>query len=634
LGAVGEQPPHWVVDRAGGVEKAAKQWPKTARSAWKEWQTHRPDDAQITRWIMQHPGCNFAIATGKEIDVVDADDQDAIDFVMQNLTRTPWVVRTGKGAHFYYQTNQNLTIKNSADASAKLDTRGFGGYVVAPGSLHANGSRYELEIDPAWPVDSIRDLPCLTADDLATIHAYKGAGQLQTTFGGPAGNLAGFTAAPVPVTEGVQEGGRNNNLARLVGGWIQQGYSVTEVMARAMKTNAGNTPPMPDAEVMAIIASVTRTHVLNHAEEAQSVVVQEAPDAKSLLLKPSELKTNAPTWLIKDVMPADGIGCLFGPSGGGKSFAVIDMMLHVAAGQDWHGRQTRKPGSVLYVCGEGLQGIANRLRAWEKHTGIDLDSLPLRVTRQPVMFMDPASVTALLEAIKGEQESLGDISMLVIDTLNRNFGDGDENTTKDMTRFINALTEIQKTLNTTVLVVHHTGLADGERARGSSALRAALDFEIQQKVLDGDNPGFCLVGKKMKDGSQIPDGHFSLKFIPLGTDEQGDEFGSCVIEPLPEDKIAAAQNAAGLTNKGKVRGIYGPIAREVLAAERRRILSLNPSIEKVTVDKVWATKHVGDAIAATGRDRDKQWNGIKDLKSAGMVFEVNDFVYEITQAIE
>ncbi|MEO0438581.1 MAG: AAA family ATPase [Pseudomonadota bacterium] len=627
LGTVNENPPAWVVERQGGDrEKAKASWPKMPRGKWAQYQRAKPADSQIAQWIVQHPGCNFAIATGKEIDVVDADDDEAVAWVRENLTRTPWTVRTTQGVHFYYQTNEKLTLKNSADEHAKVDTRGYGGYVVAPGSVHNSGQQYVLEVDPAWPIDNIKDLPSLTPEDLEKISAYKrGPG-----FNG-AGNLAGFDATRfAPATDsGVREGGRNQNLARLVGGWIQQGHSVDQVLARAMQTNAGNQPPLPDQEVITIVQSVTATHARNNAGKVVDLVVPEAPESSNLLLRPSELQAKPPSWLIKGVLPASGVGLLYGPSGSGKSFAVLDMALSIAAGIDWHGRKTKRPGGVIYVCGEGREGVASRLRAWEKHTSIALNKLPIRVTRVPVRFLDPASTAALSEAIEAEREVLGGVVAVVIDTLNRNFGDGDENTTKDMTRFVDAITDLQKNLESTVLVIHHTGHQDVDRARGSSALRASMDFEIQHKPAEtfDEDSRFSLIGKKMKDGSEMPKTSFSLQVVTLGTDEDGEEYGSCVLELVPGDAVEGAQIASKMIRK---LGTNEQKIFDLLTQHKKKILTNRPDLTEILIER----KELVEALKNVGIAQNKTATVISRAESKNWVLPLNKFVFSITQVIE
>jgi phage/plasmid primase-like uncharacterized protein len=368
------------------------------------------------------------------------------------------------------------------------------------------------------------------------------------------------------------------------------------------------------------------------ARVMQCLGLGEADD--NLLVSVKGESASPPSWLIKGVLPSDGLGVLFGPSGGGKSFVALDMALSIAAGRDWHGRKLKRPGAVIYVCGEGQQGIVNRVRAWEKHTGVSVDDLPFRITRLPVRFLDAGSVARLLKAIDAQLDDLGgNVSFLAVDTVNRNFGDGDENSTKDMTRFVDSLTDVQKQLDCTLMAVHHTGLGDGDRARGSSALRAALDFEIQHRVVGEDQPPqVCLAGKKMKDGSQMTECLFELTFVPLGVDEDGDDYGSLVLDPMADDKVSAAMIADGITRKNKkAKGTYAPIALPVVKAARQQILTNQPDTKTTTIEKSWLSNAVGEAMIEAGQPKKKQWDAIQKLVDYGVLVEVNSLVFEITQ---
>jgi hypothetical protein len=54
-------------------------------------------------------------------------------------------VRTGRGRHLYFWTSEPMSDKNHllrAAGITEVDLRGLGGYVLAPGSLHASGAVY------------------------------------------------------------------------------------------------------------------------------------------------------------------------------------------------------------------------------------------------------------------------------------------------------------------------------------------------------------------------------------------------------------------------------------------------------------------------------------------------------------
>lgn len=72
-----------------------------------------------------------------------------------------------------------------------------------------------------------------------------------------------------------------------------------------------------------------------------------------------------------------------------------------------------------------------------------------------------------------------DVGWVVIDTLARAMAGGDENSAQDMGAIIDNVGELQSKLHTHVTLIHHTGKDASRGARGSSALKPALDLEIE-----------------------------------------------------------------------------------------------------------------------------------------------------------
>jgi hypothetical protein len=115
----------------------------------------------------------------------------------------------------------------------------------------------------------------------------------------------------------------------------------------------------------------------------------------------------------------------------------------------------------------------------------------------------------------------------VIDTVARNFGDGDENSTEDMGKFImNLDAYIRVPFGCNVMLVHHSG-HNMDRARGSSALKAALDAEYSVSNEDGL---ITLTATKMKDAEHPSDIGFRFHYVELG-EVEGVEIGSVVLQP-------------------------------------------------------------------------------------------------------
>jgi len=72
-------------------------------------------------------------------------------------------------------------------------------------------------------------------------------------------------------------------------------------------------------------------------------------------------------------------------------------------------------------------------------------------------------------------------TLIIIDTLARSFGPGDENSTTDMGAFVKACDRLRAETGACVLVVHHTGKDVEKGARGSTALTGAADCIIAVK---------------------------------------------------------------------------------------------------------------------------------------------------------
>ena len=71
----------------------------------------------------------------------------------------------------------------------------------------------------------------------------------------------------------------------------------------------------------------------------------------------------SPSYLVKGVLPRDGLGVVWGAKKCGKSFWVFDLVMHVVTGREYRGRKVRQ-GSAVYIALEGSSGFDNRIEAW------------------------------------------------------------------------------------------------------------------------------------------------------------------------------------------------------------------------------------------------------------------------------
>ena len=261
-------------------------------------------------------------------------------------------------------------------------------------------------------------------------------------------------------------------------------------------------------------------------------------------------------WAVRDVIPLQALVVVFGAAKSGKTFAICDLAMHLAHGLDWHGHLIARARRIAFLVGEGKNGLRLRLKAWQCEHPRERRG-DLRLIPEALTLSDRVDdvVTALC-SYRPE--------VVVVDTLNTFFGGGDENSTADMTKFVGALRRLVDELSCSVVVIHHSGLADAGRARGSSVLRAAADVVIQ--VANDDN-GSGLIAFQVVEGRDVEtwEQPLALKLRRVETncvDSDGVLLTTCVVE--------RANQPVALPGRG----------RKPLGGKQRELLSIAQELAK------------------------------------------------------
>ena len=97
-------------------------------------------------------------------------------------------------------------------------------------------------------------------------------------------------------------------------------------------------------------------------EENPTVTLEQNSCPKLTFISAKELKLRKPEWLVEDILESSSLGMIYGAPASGKSFLSLDLSACVASGIDWHGNRVKK-GGVLYLVGEGRQGVVRRTTA-------------------------------------------------------------------------------------------------------------------------------------------------------------------------------------------------------------------------------------------------------------------------------
>lgn len=276
---------------------------------------------------------------------------------------------------------------------------------------------------------------------------------------------------------------------------------------------------------------------VDRAKPLRSLEEEEAHPPRLRFVSVEELLSRPPQpWRILHVIPGRGLIVLWGASGSGKTFAALDMAAAIVRALPWADRRTKR-GAVAYVAAEG--NLRDRIDAYLQHNELDSSSLAgLRVLDSAINLLDPtADVQPLIAALREVAEEIGDLALVVIDTLNRVMPGGDENSSEDMGMVIAAATLIERELGCAVLFVHHSGKDETKGSRGHSSLKAATDAEISVRR-DGDLR--TVTAEKVRDGA---DGEVLMAFrlhpVDLGAmsdidpdAEPEERRSSCVVMPV------------------------------------------------------------------------------------------------------
>jgi len=240
--------------------------------------------------------------------------------------------------------------------------------------------------------------------------------------------------------------------------------------------------------------------------------------------------------LVGNLIKQGTTGQIFGPPEAGKSFVALDIALSIATGMEWNEYKCQQ-GLVIYCVGEGWSGFRNRIHAWQVANGYPDISL-FRTSRNVIIF-DDTELKAVSEELRlYERETGHKVAMIVIDTLARHL-DGDENSSNEISKFINKVDGLRGVFpGSSAIIVHHSGHGKDARARGSSALRAAMDFEINCN-------NNALTFTKMKDGAKPDPTNFILDVVELYTDTTGEPVTSCVVSYGKKPERSSQKAPAG-----------------------------------------------------------------------------------------
>lgn len=395
------------------------------------------------------------------------------------------------------------------------------------------------------------------------------------------------------------QGSRNTNLASYAGKAYANGMTPQNFIYEAMRWGSNCQPPMEPNEIHSVINSMWQTHIRNNS----APILSKNIPAK-FLRSADEIKNDPPLeWIVRGILPSNGIGAIYGAPSSGKTFLALDLAIAIARGNHWFGNPTIKK-SVAYVALEGSHGIRQRILAWEKSNSTAAPKI-LNFVTTSVSVEDEFAWKTLSNEIF---TTLGSGAVVFIDTLNRASPTADENTSASMGRIIESAKYMAGVIGGFVMFVHHAGKDAGKGLRGHSSLLAALDTVIRVNCTNNQRTWSI---EKSKDSEIGICNAFELKTIELGSKD---------IWGIPHTSCTVTQ------------GILKPLSKPISGKHQQKVMAviaemlLNEPLKKIALTDL--EKNVAGRLE-TGdpkRVNERAKTAVASLVESGHLIVTNGYI--------
>lgn len=454
-------------------------WEKDAKLplvSWKPFQSAAPTNAQILWWAQHWPGAAVAIVTGSVSNLVVIDDDrskreaattpqeqeryaaaDAFILAISQISTA--VSRTAAGRHFYFRPpldgdRNPMKTPTNAGFLPGVDTRGEGGYVLAPPSLHPTGISYTWE---SIPEDGIATLPYWAYE---TVTKMKGELKIEDRFGTEHVTSSLFPVGPIP------EGTRNDTLTSSYGKLLRdRAIHDWETARRALwqlNQTQSKPLPLPPDELGRLMESIEKAE---RERRGDGEVTALAVTAGSL----RKMTHEAPRFAVRDFI-LEGVTQLFGKPKAGKSYLAMQIACAVALGRPLFPRNVRMYAMANHPGGfETTQGDVLYLALEDSERRLDQRVQQILGTMQE----PPDNLTFLtrsmplfdggLKRIRDWTYSVPNPRLIVIDPLAAFVGEhqGKGNVFRAEYRMFRPIWELGQETRVPIIIVDHASKSKG-----------------------------------------------------------------------------------------------------------------------------------------------------------------------------
>ena len=423
---------------------------------WEQYQSEAPTEQQIQEWFAKWPDANMALVTGAISDcvVIDIDTEQAKaklknfvdDFDLAGVPRS----KTGKGWQLFFK-HPAVPIPNRAGLIPGLDTRGDGGYVVAPPSIHPNGKQYR------WEVPLNGKLPELPKPLLKLIQAAPSAEQ------GPRERFDTASALA-----GVPEGKRDQTIFQLA--CKLRSADVPQNITEGLVTEAARNcqPPFDEQKALAKVRGAYSRYEAK-AQMKQAEIWPEFQSAEQIIDEPEDPLM----WRWHECLPTAGSSVLVAQPKIGKTTFAANLALATARGLPFLGRKTQQcPVAYAY-----LDGPPREIKDAFKTLGLK--------RTDPVFVCTGPAPRDYVAWIMAQVENHG-IRFVVVDTFQKFFKIVDLNAYSEVVNKSAPMLDAAAARDVHLLFLHHAGKGDRgdlDSAIGSTGIRGQAQSYLHLKLL-------------------------------------------------------------------------------------------------------------------------------------------------------
>lgn len=174
---------------------------------------------------------------------------------------------------------------------------------------------------------------------------------------------------------------------------------------------------------------------------------------------------------------------------------------------------------IIYVCGEGLGGILNRLEAIIAAHRLDAEMIEshFHIIGEAPQFAAPEQIDEAIQQALAIDEP---ITVVALDTLATATEGQNENAPEVMSAATGGMRRLMRALDCAGILVHHTGKDATRGARGHSSLGGTVDLSVEITRED-DSQVIVLRSAKARDTERFAPLAYELR--PIALNEHADE---------------------------------------------------------------------------------------------------------------